>query len=194
MSYHILQYLKQKKLTRHFVNISSSSVYINLIDYVPAKLLDWDNGYFHSSNGAGQYFLLELLYTTPYIEKILIKTANHRDPYHWKIEGSKDGNTFLTLVDNTKGIRMCMWGRLNEYVDTTCIEETVNEFDILEKGHFKKIRFVHTGTDSNGENYLILHSIDFIGNIQMRFLNCHTFNIHYHPFLSVISLMIIINI
>ena len=192
MSYYIINHLNEKKITRHFVNISAKTVYQNQIFYVPSKLLDWNNGHYHSQSGENQNFEVEFFYSIPYIEKVVVKAGIQRDPYHWKIEGSKDGKTYTDLYVNDGVMKLCEWGNLMEIngVECGCVKEQVNELDIIEKGYFKKIRFVQTGPDSNNQLFLILCAIDFIGAIHIRFPTCEKFIARH--FISFPMLILII--
>ena len=171
MVYRIIERLTKQNLLKSYIYVTSKTFLIvetlDRYSFASSKLLDLDDSsYFHSDEGPNQSFRIDFINSHPYIEKIALKTANHRDPYHWKIEGSIDGSYFVDLVVNDDPL--CEWGIIDVlWGGTGCVRIEEKEFEV-EKGYYQSIRLTQTGKDSNNQSFLILTGIEFIGSISIN--------------------------
>ena len=94
------QLRKSGKDLRNYLSISSSSIYLNDITYEPWNVVDGsDDKFFHSQKGIGQWFYI--ISAKPLrIIGFSITLYISRDPLHWKIEGTNDGESFKTIYNN----------------------------------------------------------------------------------------------
>ena len=147
---------------RNVINVSGTKANV---DYEPPEnLLFWDKSRYHSIYGSDNYVRFDFLYDIPYIHGFKLKSSNNRDPYHWVLEGSKDGENFIELYNNN-GIRLCdTWGKFDGYT-VGCMNIEQKSYTIQKKGAYKSLRLRQTGLDSNNQKYLVLSSVEFIGYI-----------------------------
>ena len=145
---------------RNVINVSGTKANV---DYEPPEnLLFWDKSRYHSIYGSDNYVRFDFLYDIPYIHGFKLKSSNNRDPYHWVLEGSKDGENFTELYTND-GEKLCdTWGKFDGGT-IGCMSDEVKSFIIEKKGAYKSLKLRQTGKDSNNEKYLVLSSVEFIG-------------------------------
>ena len=195
MVYKIIEKLQRTKLLAYTVYASSTSYYVSSVGtkLSAKRVIDFTNSYFHSLNKINQSFRIDFINSNPYIEKIILTSAIQRDPYHWKIEGSTDGSYFVDLVINN-GKKLCKWGTPT-VLETSppgigCEENEEKTFSI-EPGYYQSIRMIQTGTDSNGQHYLTLSGIEFLGRIDIMPFTC--FSSGMKQYFVNLYLLVIIN-
>lgn len=183
-----------KSIINSLVKTSSSSIYQNNKLYSDSLIIDWEStNFYHSNKSAGSYVRIDFTYGCPYIEKIMLKSAINRDPYHWVIEGSPDGIHFKRIYKND-GIKLCEWAEFDSVGTIGCVENVVKTYELSKKGNYRSIILRHTGSDSNDQYYLTLAAIDFIGNYNYRLFSiiCRKTSRNNMLFLSILILTFMI--
>ena len=145
---------------KNFINVSGTQA--NVESEPPENLLFWNNLRYHSIYGSNNYVRFDFLYDVPYIHGFMLKATNNRDPYHWVLEGSNDGENFTELYNND-GVRLCdTWDKFDGYI-FGCMTEEVKSYTIEKKGAYKSLKLRQTGLDSSDQMYIVLSSVEFIG-------------------------------
>ena len=165
--YKVFDYLIHKKQVKQYLFLSATSQYLTR---KPSNILKWDGVHFHSLSGPNQTLRMDFPVSQVYIEKLKILTSINRDPTHWVFEGSEDGISFITLVDNTDGKPMCEWVTNGSLL--ICNNNIENEFNVTTPGYYTSLRMRQTGLDSSGSQYLIVAAIEIIGKIRLAISRC----------------------
>ena len=172
-NYRIIEKLsKQKRNITTFIHASASSC-ISSND-LPTNLLLWDTIYgYHSINEPNTSFTLSF-FTPFYIEKIMLRSALNRDPRYWIIEGSKNGIDYVQLYKN-EGEPLCdKWVPFDDSSTIGCMDHLSKTFDAEAPGKYTSVRFRMYSVSSNNDYFLVLDSIDFIGNVRIPINTCKT--------------------
>ena len=164
-SYRVIDYLKSKKVLDKYVIVSATSQFMETDD--PYNLLDYESSSrYHSKDLPDQSIRIDFSISPIYIEKFILFNENNRDPYYWVLEGSQNRRDFSVIFPNN-GVPMCQHGKFDGYT-LGCVSRSRKEYNISQKGYYNSLRLRQTGNDPNGEPYLVLTGIEFIGTIQIK--------------------------
>ena len=96
-------------------------------------------------------------------------------------------NDTIFFYEVTNGVASIRYGTVTEIMPVTNEEKTFS----IEPGYYQSIRMIQTGTDSNGQHYLTLSGIEFLGRIDIMPFTC--FSSGMKQYFVNLYLLVIIN-
>ena len=186
-SYRVIDYLQKHHIAQYYVFVWATSNISSLS--IPINILNWNSVYiYHSANKENQYIRLDFPLSNVFIESFSIRTAVNRDPYNWVFDASRNATNFDILYEN-KAQKLCEWAKFDG-VNTGCVKNEVRNFSVSSTNLYKSFRLRQTGNDSNGENYLIVNSIEIIGRITIIHISLKCKRYSFFMYLYIISFSI----